>query len=354
MTVQISNDARSKIEQRPYALVAELTHRCPLHCPYCSNPRALVREELSTDAWRAIFRDAEALGVVHLHLTGGEPLARQDLGELAEEARALGLYVNLITSAIPLDRLEAVLPHVDHVQISFQDADERGDRIAGFQGHSIKLDAARRVRAAGIPLTVNVVLHRENIDRIDEIIALARELKADRLELANAQWHGFALANRAALMPTRAQIERAAVAANSAKREMDVLFVLPDHFGKYPRACMDGWANKFIVVAPNGAVLPCHAATSITTLAFERVGERSLKDIWRDSPALNAYRGDAWMPEPCRGCERRSIDHGGCRCQAFAFTGDAGATDPACHLSPDHHLIARARDEAPKRSLVSR
>lgn len=337
---------------RPYTLVAELTHRCPLHCPYCSNPTALTREELSTEAWLSILKDAEELGVVQLHLSGGEPLARGDLVEIARGARQLGLYVNLITSAIPIERLEAVLGEVDHVQISFQDAEEQcADRIAGFAGHATKLAAARRVKRAGLPLTVNVVLHRENIDRVDEIIALARDLSADRLELANAQWHGFALDNRAALMPTRAQIEHAAESARAAKQYLDVLFVLPDHFSDYPRSCMDGWANRFLVIQPDGKVLPCHAATSITTLSFERVGPRSLSAIWADSPALLAYRGEAWMPEPCRSCDRRTLDHGGCRCQAFALTGDPGATDPACHLSPAHATIAAARGEAPKRML---
>jgi PqqA peptide cyclase len=339
---------------RPFTLVAELTHRCPLRCPYCSNPLDLSRahDELATEAWIQIFRDAEALGVVQLHLTGGEPLARRDLEVLARAARDAGLYVNLITSAVPFDedRMRALLPFVDHVQISFQHDDEASaDAIAGYAAHPSKLQLAALVRSLGVPLTINVVLHRHNIDRVPAMIALAESLGADKLELANAQWHGWAFENRAALLPNEAQIAVAAKAARAAR--IETLFVLPDHFSQYPRACMDGWARRFIVVQPDGTVLPCHSASSITSLTFERVGARGLAEIWRDSPALNAYRGDSWMEEPCRSCDRRSVDFGGCRCQAFQWTGNAAATDPACHLSPMHALLERRE---PERTYIHR
>jgi pyrroloquinoline quinone biosynthesis protein E len=338
----------------PYTLVAEVTHRCPLACPYCSNPRDLVRghDELSTDDWLRVVDDAASLGVMQVHLSGGEPLARSDLETIAARARARDLFVNLVTSGVPLerDRLERLAPSIDHVQLSIQDADpSASDRIAGHAAFQQKMRVAAWVKELGLPMTINVVLHRENLDRVQEIVAMAEGLGADRLELANVQLVSWALENRNALLPSRVQIERARAAAGEAKRRlegrMQVIFVLPDWHADRPRACMDGWARRFVVVAPDGVVLPCHAARALP-LAFESVRGRPLRTIWDDNAALQAFRGEDWMPEPCKSCDRRGIDFGGCRCQAFALTGNASATDPACPLSPDHALVRAARDEA--------
>ncbi|MDP9002162.1 MAG: pyrroloquinoline quinone biosynthesis protein PqqE [Myxococcota bacterium] len=338
----------------PYTLVAELTHRCPLACPYCSNPLELVRgsEELTTDEWLRVVDDAASLGVMQVHLSGGEPLARSDLETIAARARARDLYVNLVTSGIPLERkrLAQLAASLDHVQLSVQDADPAAsDRIAGSVAFEQKTRVAAWIKELGLPLTLNVVLHRENIAHIDDVIAMAERLDADRLELANVQLVSWALRNRAALLPTSSQIERARCVATAAKRRlegrMQVVFVLPDWHADRPRACMDGWARRFVIVAPDGAVLPCHAAR-VLPLSFESVRTRPLREIWEDSPALRAFRGEEWMPEPCRSCDRRNIDFGGCRCQAFALTGDARVTDPACPLSPQHALVRAARNEA--------
>lgn len=339
---------------RPYTLVAELTYRCPLRCSYCSNPLELAEQgaELSGERWAEVLEQAEALGVVQLHLTGGEPLLRPELETLVEHATRLGLYSNLITSAVPLTRerlADLAARGLCNVQISIQGTRAQdGERIAGKDWLREKLAAAAWTKQLGLPLTLNVVLHRENLAQVPELIALAEQLNADRLELANTQYLGWALANRAALLPSAEQIEQARAQAFAAQQrlagKMEVLFVLPDYHAGKPRACMDGWARRYLVVAPDGCVLPCHQARSIMDLSFERVGgERSLADIWRDSPALNAYRGEGFMKEPCRSCERRAVDYGGCRCQAFALTGDAAATDPACPLSPDHALVQQAR-----------
>lgn len=340
---------------RPYTLIAELTYRCPLACPYCSNPtdlRAHARE-LDTGAWLRVFEEAEALGVVQLHLTGGEPLARKDLEILAKRGRELGLYVNLVTSGIPLARarLEALAEAgVDHVQVSVQSSDPTlADEIGGFAGHARKLEVMRWVKALGLPLTMNVVLHRANLGEIDALVALAEDVGADRLELANTQYLAWALANREALLPTRAAIEEAAAQAavhkERLKGKIDVLFVKPDYFGSTPKACMDGWGRRTMLITPDGLVLPCHAAMSLPGLSFARVGDAPLADIWTDDAGqgLAAYRGDAWMKEPCASCERRTIDFGGCRCQAFALTGDATVADPACALAPAHGVIEAAR-----------
>ena len=338
---------------RPYTLIAEVTHRCPLHCPYCSNPLDLEahRAELTTDQWCRAFEDAARLGVVQLHLTGGEPLARKDLEALVAKGRALDLYVNLITSGVPLrrERLEAIAQAgLDAIQLSVQDVDAaRSDRIAGYECFEEKMRVAAWARELGLPLTLNVVLHRDNIDRTAEIVALGERLGAHRVELANVQYLGWALPNRAALLPSEGQIRRArAIAAAEKERlegKVELLFVVTDHYATYPRACMDGWGRRFIHMVPDGTVLPCHAAMSIPGLAFESVRGRPLGEIWRDSAGLNAFRGDAWMSAPCKGCSRKELDFGGCRCQAYALTGDAAATDPACSLSPRHGVIEAAR-----------
>jgi pyrroloquinoline quinone biosynthesis protein E len=341
---------------RPYTLIAELSHRCPLRCPYCSNPVDLEahRAEMETEAWCKAFEDAAALGVVQLHLTGGEPLVRRDLEELITKARALDLYVNLITSGVPLSRerlRKIAAAGLDALQLSVQDVDaERSDRVAGYECFAQKMEVAAWAREEGLPLTLNVVLHRDNIDRTQEIVALGERLGAHRVELANVQYLGWALPNREALLPSSAQLARARAAAEEARARLEgkveILFVVADHYAPYPRACMDGWGRRFVHMLPDGTVLPCHAATSIPGLVFESVKERPLSAIWRDSPGLCAFRGDAWMPDPCRTCSRKELDFGGCRCQAYALTGDAAATDPACVLSPRHALIEAARATA--------
>ncbi len=355
----------AKPEAAPYTLVAELTHRCPLACPYCSNPRNLVRgqDELSTDEWLRVVDEAAAIGVMQMHLSGGEPLARSDLEAIASRAHARDLYVSLVTSGVPLERarLERLAPSLDHLQLSVQDAHaQASDAIAAFPAFDQKMRVASWVKALGLPLTINVVLHRENIDRVGDVIAFAEGLGADRLELANVQLVSWALENRGALLPTGAQIEQARGVAAKAKARlegtMQVVFVLPDWHADRPRACMDGWGRRFAVVAPDGAVLPCHAARALP-FAFETVRSRSLAAIWAEGDGLRAFRGDSWMPEPCKSCDRREIDFGGCRCQAFALTGDPNATDPACSLSPHHDLVRAARAEAerpPERRFVFR
>jgi pyrroloquinoline quinone biosynthesis protein E len=341
---------------RPYTLVAELTYRCPLRCVYCSNPLDYGRHdrELDTATWLRVLREAEDLGVVQLNLTGGEPLVRDDLEAIISEARRLDLYTNLITSGIPLKRERLARFRklgLDNVQISIQDTGAAAsDRIAGLRSFDRKLEIARWVKELGFPLTLNTVLHRDNLARVHEVVALAERLGADRLELANAQYVGWALTNRAALLPTPEQLERAREVAAHARRRlrgrMEILFVTPDYYAELPKACMDGWGRRFIVITPDGLMVPCHAAHTLPGLAFDSVTERPLEEIWRDSAGFAAFRGEAWMPEPCRSCDRRALDFGGCRCQAFHLTGNAAATDPVCRLSVDHGLIETAREAA--------
>jgi pyrroloquinoline quinone biosynthesis protein E len=340
---------------RPLNLVAELTYRCPLRCPYCSNPTDLraFPDAMETEDWARVMHQAASLGVVHVGLTGGEPSARRDLDEIVAASADAGLYSHLVTAALPLDA-DGLSTLVDRglcsVQISIQDAEAGpSDHIAGTSSFERKLALARAARELDLPLTLNVVLHRHNLDRIGEIIAMARELDADRLELANAQYQGWALENRAALLPTREQVDSAAAvvaeARNSAKRP-EILFVLPDYFRDRPKPCMGGWATQHIVITPDGRALPCHGAAELPNLEFWNVRERALEACWLDAPGMNAYRGEAWMQEPCRSCPSRSEDFGGCRCQAFALLGVASATDPACGLSPDHGRIDAAHQEA--------
>jgi pyrroloquinoline quinone biosynthesis protein E len=341
---------------RPYTLVAELTYKCPLRCVYCSNPLDYARRtrELDTATWLRALNEAEELGVVQLNLTGGEPLLRDDLELLVREARRLELYTNLITSGVTLtrERLAALrTAGLDALQLSFQALDrELGARIGGRDALDQKLEVTRWVRELGVPLTLNFVLHRENIDQLEAFVAFAEQAGADRIELANTQYLGWALQNRAALLPSEAQLslarERARAARERLKGKLEVLFVLPDYYAEFPRACMDGWGQRFIVVNPEGFVLPCHLAHTIPGLAFENVSDRSLATIWEGSEALNRFRGESWMKEPCRSCERRSVDFGGCRCQAYHLTGDAAATDPACSLAPTHARIHEAREAA--------
>ncbi len=337
---------------RPYNLIAELSYRCPLRCPYCSNPLdwAETRDSLDTDAWCRVMREASALGVLHVGLTGGEPSVRSDLEDIVAAAAGAQLFTHLVTAGLPLDedRLEALARvGLRSVQLSIQDAlPEASDHIAGTTSFERKLAIARKTRALGLPLVVNVVLHRHNLGRVRELIALARELDAERIELANTQYHGWALLNRDALLPSREQLAAASaiVQEEQSRPGLEILWVLPDYFGDRPKPCMGGWGNKNIVVAPDGLVLPCQAARSLPGLEFYDVSSHGLEACWADAPGMNAYRGEDWMPEPCRSCDRRGQDFGGCRCQAFALTGDATRTDPACALSPDHDVIAKLRD----------
>jgi pyrroloquinoline quinone biosynthesis protein E len=342
----------------PLALLAELTHRCPLQCPYCSNPVELERAagELDTATWCRVLDEAVSLGVLQVHFSGGEPTVRKDLEALVAHAAQRGLYTNLITAGVLIDqrRMEAlVAAGLDHVQLSFQDdKPENADRIGGYQGgHAKKREVATLVRAVGLPLTINAVMHRHNLDHLESMIEMALELGAHRLEVAHVQYYGWALRNRAALMPTRAQLERATAAVTAARARLKgvltIDYVVPDYYARRPKACMGGWGRQFLNISPVGKVLPCHAAESIPGLEFERVGKRPLAAIWADGAAFERFRGDHWMPDPCRTCERREIDWGGCRCQAYALTGQGDAMDPACGDSPDHEaLVAVAARES--------
>jgi PqqA peptide cyclase len=335
----------------PLGLLAELTHRCPLGCPYCSNPLALDprEDELDTATWTRVFREASALGVLQVHLSGGEPAARRDLLAITAAAHEAGLYCNLITSAVGLTpkRLAALATAgLDHVQISIQDSiASSADHIAGYDGAFARKRAlAQEVVQLDLPLTVNAVVHRANIDRVGEMVDLALDLRASRVEIAHVQYHGWALTNRSRLMPSRAQVERALALVEELRHRhrgrIVIDAVVPDYYARYPKPCGGGWARRSLNVTPAGKVLPCHAAESITGLEFWNVRDHSLADIWLNSPAFNAFRGTAWMKEPCINCPRREQDFGGCRCQAFALTGDAAAADPVCHLSPAHGLVA--------------
>ncbi|MEZ4334624.1 MAG: pyrroloquinoline quinone biosynthesis protein PqqE [Myxococcota bacterium] len=340
----------------PLNLIAELTYRCPLQCPYCSNPIGFRarREALDAKTWGRVFDEAADLGVVHLGLTGGEPSTRSDLEGILSAAVEADLYPHLVTAARPLTRArldELAGRGLRSVQVSLQAVDaELSARLAGTACLEDKLAIARRTVELGLSLTLNCVLHRHNLDQVARLIDLAIELGADRLELANTQYHNWALRNRAALMPTRAQLDAASDAVQAARSRAEasgltMLFVRPDYHAGRPKPCMGGWGRLAMVVDPTGLVLPCHEAADLPGLDFWRVPERRLAEAWRDAPGMNAYRGTAWMPEPCRGCPDKERDFGGCRCQAFRLLGDAGRTDPACDRSPEHDVVVRGRAE---------
>jgi pyrroloquinoline quinone biosynthesis protein E len=345
-----------RMVSNPLALIAELTHRCPLHCVYCSNPMQLAgtKEELSTEEWTSVFQQCGKLGMLHAHFTGGEPLARTDLTELIAAARAAGLYTNLITSGLGLNeqRLQALVSAgLDHIQISFQDSrEEAANWIAGAKAHAHKIELSRAIRQHKIAFTVNLVVHRQNLDHLEEMIAFIEQLNPERVEIAHAQYYGWALANRASLMPTHAQLERAvAIVADAEKRlagRIRIDSVVPDYYAKYPKACMGGWGRRLVLINPAGKVLPCHAAEVLPGLTFENVREKTLAWIWLESSSFRRFRGEDWMPEPCRSCDRRGEDFGGCRCQAFLLAGDATVTDPACSLAPSHRIVESAVREA--------
>jgi pyrroloquinoline quinone biosynthesis protein E len=334
---------------RPYALLAELTYACPLHCPYCSNPPTLRDDkELTTSEWARAFTEASNLGVLQVGLSGGEPLVRRDLSEIVRSARKAGLYTNLITSGVGLNEERASelrRAGLDSIQLSFQsDEAQLADEIAGARAHDRKLAAAKAIRDAEIPLSLNFVLHRRNIDRFEEMIQLAEQLQAERVELANTQYYGWAFLNRAQLLPTRDQVERARNTAENARRRLagiiDLYYVLPDYYETRPKPCLNGWGQRYLTVNSIGDVLPCPTAGSaIPDLRFENVRFRSLDWIWRESESFNRFRGVEWMPEPCRSCPQKEIDFGGCRCQAALVTGNASNTDPVCEFSPRRRAI---------------
>jgi pyrroloquinoline quinone biosynthesis protein E len=335
----------------PLAVLLEVTHRCPLQCPYCSNPVELDRsgKELTTEEWKKVLSELAEIGVLQVHFSGGEPTARKDLVELVKHASDAGLYSNLITSAVLLTRdklAELADAGLCHVQISFQGTEQGlADRVAGYNGaHRKKIEAAKWTRELELPLTVNAVMHRQNLHQLPDIIQMAVDLDADRLEVANVQYYGWALKNRAALMPTVAQLDETTRLVEEARERLKgvlaIDYVVPDYYALRPKKCMGGWGRQFFNISPAGKVLPCHAAESITGLEFESVrSNHSIAWIWQNSEAFNRYRGTGWMKEPCKSCEFREIDFGGCRCQAFALTGDAANTDPACALSPMHESI---------------
>lgn len=335
----------------PRWLLAELTYKCPMQCPYCSNPVDFAKysNEISTEDWKRVLSEGRKLGAVQLGFSGGEPLLRKDLEELVEHARKLGFYSNLITAGVGADASrigklkEAGL---DHVQVSFDGADaEMNDKVCGMKSFDQKIAMAKAVKAAGYPMVLNFVLHKQNIESIGAMLQLALDLGADQVELANTQYYGWAYKNKDQLMPSKKQLEdaeRTTVQFRKKAGKMRILFVVPDYFETRPKACMAGWGQFFLTIAPDGVALPCHAARELPGLDFPSVQDMSLEDIWYQSEAFQAYRGEDWMPEPCRSCDQRKNDFGGCRCQAFRMTGDARNADPVCDKSSYHHLIEEA------------
>jgi pyrroloquinoline quinone biosynthesis protein E len=333
----------------PLALIAELTHRCPLHCVYCSNPQELTARtsELTTADWSRVFEQAAELGVLQADLTGGEPLARTDLAGLVKAARTAGLYVNLITSGLPLDeaRLDALIAAgLDHLQLSFQSAtEELAEEISGSKTHLQKLRVLSWLESRHLAVTLNFVIHRRNIHQLESMLQIAESASVSRVEFANVQYYGWALANRTALLPTRQQLDASLATLKAAQERlrgrMRIESVVPDYYAKYPKPCMGGWGRKLMLIAPEGDALPCHAARGIPGLQFNNVKTRGLREIWSESPAFQKFRGQDWMQEPCKSCERREQDFGGCRCQALLLAGDASATDPVCSLSPQRSKI---------------
>ncbi|MGE6373202.1 pyrroloquinoline quinone biosynthesis protein PqqE [Stutzerimonas stutzeri] len=343
----------------PLWLLAELTYRCPLQCPYCSNPLDFARshDELSTAEWIEVFRQAREMGAAQLGFSGGEPLVRQDLVELIAAARGLGYYTNLITSGIGLTEEKIASfadAGLDHIQISFQAADEEvNNLLAGSQkAFAHKLEMARAVKKHGYPMVLNFVTHRHNIDNIDQIIRLCIELEADFVELATCQFYGWAELNRAGLLPSKEQLVRAERITNEWRDKLaaenhpcKLIFVTPDYYEERPKACMNGWGNLFLDITPDGTALPCHSARQLP-VTFPNVREHSIEYIWRDSFGFNRFRGYDWMPDPCRSCDEKERDFGGCRCQAFMLTGDAANADPVCSKSMHHDKILAARAQA--------
>jgi len=341
----------------PMALLAELTHRCPLKCFYCSNPLELVRAsgELRTEDWLRVLDEAAAIGILQVHFSGGEPMARKDLVTLVRHAAKLQLYSNLITSGVLLTdeaMAELLEAGIDHIQLSFQDSEQQGaEFIGGYKGaQAKKMDAARRIKNAGLPLTTNFVIHRHNADRVGAMIELGAELGSSRIEIAHTQYYGWGLLNRDGLLPSREQLDRTSEVVEEARARLKgvltIDYVIPDYYAARPKACMGGWGNRFMNISPTGKALPCHAAETIPDLALPSVRDHSIGDIWAHSEAFQKFRGTEWMPEPCQSCDRREIDWGGCRCQALALTGRADVADPVCEKSADHALLAGFIEQA--------
>jgi len=359
MTVPNLDGAKKVAPPAPLGMLAELTHRCPLSCPYCSNPVELDKRsgELDTETWKRVFSEAAAMGVLHLHLSGGEPTSRKDIVELTGHAVRVGLYTNLITSGVGVSREkleELANVGLDHVQLSIQDAyAENADRIGGHKGgHEKKRIFAGWVLELGLPLTINAVIHRGNIENIEALVNIALEFGARRVAIAHSQYYGWALENRDMLMPTRDQVMKAAATVERLRDELEgklvIDAVVPDYYARRPKPCVGGWGRQSLNVTPQGKVLPCHAAETITHLEFDYVTEKPLAEIWESGSAFEAYRGTSWMKEPCTSCPRKEIDFGGCRCQALAITGDPRNADPACSLSPFHAKITSLAIKAAK------
>jgi pyrroloquinoline quinone biosynthesis protein E len=345
------------MESAPLSLIAELTHRCPLHCVYCSNPIEMQarQNELDTATWKRVFTEASQLGVVQLNLTGGEPTLRDDLPELIAHGRAAGFYSNLITSGVGVTE-EKLAQYagsgLDHIQLSIQDSEiGPANEYAGTKAHALKLQTAKLIRKFKFAFTLNMVIHRQNLSRLQDMIDLAVGVGADRLEIAHVQYYGWAFKNRAMLLPTQEQIkasmETIFAAREKLKDKVRIDFAAPDYFAKFPKPCMGGWGKTALVIDPAGRVLPCHSAMILPAMQFENVREKSLSDIWGKSEAFNRFRGDGWMKEPCSSCDRKSKDFGGCRCQAFLITGDENATDPVCSLSPERGRVDQLIAEVP-------
>jgi len=330
----------------PLWLLAELTYRCPLHCIFCYNPvnYAQNRNELSTAQWIDVMRQARALGAAQLGFSGGEPLLRDDLEELIVEGHRLGYYTNLITSGVGLTEARIARMRdagLDHIQLSFQDSTkEMNDFLTSTKTFDLKSRVAKLIKQYDYPMVLNVVLHRYNLDHIERIIQMAIDMEVEYLELANTQYYGWGLVNRAQLMPSHAQLKHAEAVVNAYRAKVGnkirILFVVPDYFEERPKACMNGWGSVFLAIAADGTALPCHSAKSLPGLDFPSVAQYSIRDIWYHSDAFNKYRGDAWMKEPCKTCPEKEKDFGGCRCQALALTGDAANADPVCSKSPQH------------------
>ncbi|HEU4708471.1 MAG TPA: pyrroloquinoline quinone biosynthesis protein PqqE [Methylophilaceae bacterium] len=356
-TIGNNGVAASKTNTQPLWLLAEITYRCPLHCAFCYNPTDYDRyteNELSTEQWIKVLRDARKLGAIQLGISGGEPLLRDDIEEIVREAHQLGYYTNLITSGVGLTEKridEFKAGGLDHIQLSMHDiTEEINNFITNTKTFQLKKKVAAMIKDRGYPMVLNVVIHRYNIGHIGEILEMAEALGADYVELANTQYYGWSLVNRSQLMPTKEQIDHAEAVTNEFRKKvgnkMKIYFVVPDYFSDRPKKCMNGWGEVFMIVTAEGTVLPCHSARVLPGLEFPDVREHDLRWAWYDSPAFNKYRGDSWMKEPCRSCPEKEKDLGGCRCQSFLLTGDAEAADPVCALSPHHHVIEEAILEA--------
>lgn len=346
-----------KPHPKPFWLLAEITYRCPLHCAFCYNPTDYIshtQNELSTEQWLKVLRDARKMGALQLGISGGEPLLRDDIEELVAEAGGLGYYSNLITSGVGLTEkriAEFKRGGLDHIQLSMHDiTKEINNFITDTNTFELKKKVAAMIKGYGYPMVLNVVIHRYNIEHIGEILEMAEAIGADFVELANTQYYGWSLINRSQLMPTREQLEKAEAITNKFRErvgnKMKVYFVVPDYYADRPKKCMNGWGEVFMIVTADGTVLPCHSARVLPGLTFPNVRENDLEWAWNESPAFNKYRGDDWMKEPCRSCPEKEKDLGGCRCQSYMLTGDAEMADPVCSLSPNHHVIEKAIEDA--------